>query len=105
MGENVYVDNGTAIPAKKNSFFEKKIKGGWGMAKYEEEPPELMKKWHLAIILEGQWKIMLYFTWIWGDKLYRIKLTEKGAQNVHICVHFTVNLLLSNAIIEGFKTV
>ena len=64
------------------------------MAKYEEEPPELMKKWHLAIILEGQWKIMLYFTWIWGDKLYRIKLTEKGAQNVHICVHFTVNLLL-----------
>ena len=37
---------------------------------------------------------MLYFTLIWGDKLYRIKLTEKGAQNVHICVHFTVNLLL-----------
>ena len=82
---------------QKNSFFEKKIKGGWGMAKYEEEPPELMKKWHLAIILEGQWKIMPYFISIWGEWLYRIKLTGKGAQNVHIYVHFTVNLLLKGA--------
>ena len=63
---------------------------------YENEAPDQMKKWYLGTILEGQCKIMLYFTLIWGDLLYRINVAEKRAENVHICVYYlSVNSLLT----------